>query len=82
MKAGQTVYVSGQLGMVPATGAFAEGGVVPQARQALVNMGEILKEAGGSYSDGGYRKKNLTSLVSFFSFQFFFYRQVFFFKVE
>jgi len=51
VKAGNTIYISGQLGMVPATGQFIEGGVVPQTRQALQNMGEILKEAGAAYSD-------------------------------
>ena len=41
-----TVYVSGQLGIDPATGSFAEGGAVAQARQSLTNISNILKEAG------------------------------------
>lgn len=44
------MYVSGQLGMDPATKELVEGGVVPQARQALKNMGEILKAAGASHA--------------------------------
>ena len=43
-----TVYVSGQLGIDPSTGSFAEGGAVAQARQSLTNISNILKEAGMS----------------------------------
>ncbi|NCB63611.1 MAG: RidA family protein, partial [Clostridia bacterium] len=48
--AGNTLYTSGQLGLVPATGAMAEG-VESQARQALDNLGAILKEAGMDFCD-------------------------------
>lgn len=37
--------------MDPATGNLVPGGVANEARQALVNMGEILKEAGLSYNN-------------------------------
>uniref|UniRef100_A0AAY5KLA0 2-iminobutanoate/2-iminopropanoate deaminase n=1 Tax=Esox lucius TaxID=8010 RepID=A0AAY5KLA0_ESOLU len=47
----RTMYVSGQLGMDPASGQLVEGGVQAQTRQALVNMGEILKEAGCGYDN-------------------------------
>uniref|UniRef100_A0A3Q2DIB5 Reactive intermediate imine deaminase A homolog n=1 Tax=Cyprinodon variegatus TaxID=28743 RepID=A0A3Q2DIB5_CYPVA len=47
----RTVYISGQLGMDPASGQLVEGGVQAQTRQALVNMGEILKAAGCSYKN-------------------------------
>ena len=46
IEANGTVYVSGQLGVDPATGNFAEGGAVAQARQSLTNISNILKEAG------------------------------------
>lgn len=46
VKAGNTVYVSGQLGIDPSTGNFAEGGTEAQARQSLTNISNILKEAG------------------------------------
>lgn len=46
IKAGDTVYVSGQLGIDPFTGNFAEGGTEAQARQSLTNISNILKEAG------------------------------------
>lgn len=48
---GNTLYTSGQLGLVPATGKLAEGGVEAQAKQALENLGAVLKEAGMNYSD-------------------------------
>ena len=44
--AGQTVYVSGQLPIDPATGNFAEGGIQAEARQSLTNIKNILAEAG------------------------------------
>ena len=46
IEANGTVYVSGQLGIDPATGNFAEGGAVAQARQSLTNISNVLKEAG------------------------------------
>lgn len=48
---GNTLYTSGQLGLVPATGKLAEGGVQAQAKQALENLGAVLKEAGMGYED-------------------------------
>ena len=40
------VFVSGQLPIDPATGAFPEGGVKEQTRHSLLNASAILKEAG------------------------------------
>ena len=48
--AGSTLYVSGQLGLNPADGSLAEG-VEAQARQALDNLGTILRTAGMDYCD-------------------------------
>lgn len=47
---GNTLYTSGQLGLIPATGKLAEG-LEGQAHQALKNLGAILKEAGMDYGD-------------------------------
>jgi 2-iminobutanoate/2-iminopropanoate deaminase len=44
------VFVSGQLGLDPNSGAMVPGGVVAEARQAMNNLGAILKAAGGDYS--------------------------------
>lgn len=40
------VFVSGQLPINPATGAFPEGGVQEQTRQSLTNARSILEAAG------------------------------------
>ncbi|XP_040290246.1 2-iminobutanoate/2-iminopropanoate deaminase isoform X3 [Bufo bufo] len=47
----KTMYVSGQIGMDPASGQLVPGGVKNEAKQALVNMGEILKAAGCDYNN-------------------------------
>lgn len=44
------VYVSGQLPIDPATGAFPEGGIKEQTRQSLLNAQAILREAGTDLS--------------------------------
>lgn len=44
--AGNTVYVSGQVPIDPATGQFAEGGIKELTRQSLTNIRHILAEAG------------------------------------
>ena len=46
IKANGFVFASGQLGLVPETGQFAEGGVTGQTRQSLTNARAILREAG------------------------------------
>ena len=46
IEAGGTVYVSGQLPIDPATGAFAEGGIKELTRQSLTNIKHILEQAG------------------------------------
>lgn len=48
---GNLVFTSGQLPIDPATGAFPEGGIKEQARQSLLNIQAILKEAGLTMSD-------------------------------
>jgi 2-iminobutanoate/2-iminopropanoate deaminase len=46
VRAGGMLFASGQLGLVPATGELAEGGVEAQARQALSNLAAVLEAAG------------------------------------
>lgn len=46
-----TLYVSGQIGLDPATGNIVTGGVVAEAEQALRNMGEILAAADTSFGN-------------------------------
>ena len=42
------VFVSGTIGVDPATGEFVTGGVDGQTRQTLKNLGEVLKAGGSS----------------------------------
>ena len=43
---GCLVYTSGQLGIDAVTGNLVEGGILPQTRQALVNIKTVLEAAG------------------------------------
>ena len=43
------LFASGQIPIIPATGAIAEGDITAQAKQVMENIGEILKEAGTDY---------------------------------
>lgn len=45
VKAGETLYTSGQLGLIPETGELPEG-VEAQARQALDNLKAVVEAAG------------------------------------
>lgn len=51
IKAGNTIYISGQLGINPATGDFDQNEIKCQTKQALENIKAILEEAGYSLSD-------------------------------
>lgn len=46
IQAGETVYVSGQLPIDPATGQFAEGDIRDLTRQSLLNVQHILESVG------------------------------------
>lgn len=47
---GDTLYVSGQIGILPGTLTLAPGGIVPESRRALENLKEILGRRGSSLS--------------------------------
>ena len=51
VQAGNTVYVSGQLPIDPATGAFAAEDIAGQTEQSQKNIGAILAEAGYGFED-------------------------------
>ena len=44
--AGNTIYVSGQIPIDPATGSFSGDDIVTQTRQSLTNLKAILRAAG------------------------------------
>ena len=50
IKTGNTVYVSGQIPIDPATGEFAGDDIAAQTRQSLTNIREILKAGGADMS--------------------------------
>ncbi len=49
--AGNMIFLSGQLPIDPATGAFPEGGVAEQTAQSLANVRAILEKGGFSMAD-------------------------------
>lgn len=64
-RAGNTVYLSGQLGIDPATGKLAEGGVGAQARQSLKNIQALLAEIGATEQNIVKTTVFLTSMADF-----------------
>lgn len=51
IKAGNTLYVSGQIPLSPETGELIQGTVADEAHQVLKNLGAVLTGAGYSFSD-------------------------------
>lgn len=64
IKVGNTVYISGQLGLDPATMQLKEG-FDAQAKQAMDNLEAIAKAAGGSLNDTVKFNVSLTDLADF-----------------
>jgi 2-iminobutanoate/2-iminopropanoate deaminase len=60
VRAGDTLYVSGQIAIDPATGEIVKGGIDPQTRQALENLKAVLEAA-------GYSLENVVSCQVFLS---------------
>ena len=56
--AGTTVYLSGQIGLVPATGDMVSDRFEDQVRQAFANMRAVIEAAGG-------RLENIVKLTLF-----------------
>ena len=51
VRAGDTVYLSGQIPLDPATGNVVEGGIDAQARRAFDNLKAVAEAAGGTMDD-------------------------------
>ena len=51
VRAGNTVYFSGQIPLDPATGNLVEGDIAAQARQAFDNIKAVVAAAGGTMDD-------------------------------
>ncbi|MDJ0933274.1 RidA family protein [Breoghania sp.] len=65
IRTGDLLFVSGQLPIDPATGEFAPGGAVEQARQSLKNLAAIAEAAGSDLSKCVKTTVLLTDLGSF-----------------
>ena len=51
VRAGQLLFLSGQVALDPATGQMVEGGVTEQTRRVFENLGAVLTAAGRSFAD-------------------------------
>jgi len=49
IRAGNLLFLSGQIPIDPATGTLVEGGIQPQTHQVFRNIGAILEAAGASF---------------------------------
>ncbi len=64
VRVGQTVYLSGQIGLDPATGNLRDG-VDAQIDQAFANMRAVITAAGGTTADVAKLTLFLTDLAHF-----------------
>ena len=51
IRAGQLLFVSGQVPLDPATGQMVAGGIAEQTRRVLDNIGALLTAGGRSFAD-------------------------------
>jgi len=65
IKAGNTVWLSGQIPLVPGTTALVEGGIAEQAEQAFRNLGAVAAAAGGSLENAVKINISLVDLEHF-----------------
>jgi 2-iminobutanoate/2-iminopropanoate deaminase len=59
------IFLSGQIGVDPATDKLVEGGIEPQAEQLFANLKAVLDEAGKSFADVVKASVFLTSMNDF-----------------
>lgn len=48
---GDWIFLSGQIGLDPATGQLVAGGIAAETQQALANLAAVLRAAGSSLAD-------------------------------
>jgi len=65
VKCGTTVYVSGQIPLVPKTGELLTGDMEPQIRRVFENLKAIINAAGGDFSHVAKLNVFLTDLSHF-----------------
>jgi reactive intermediate/imine deaminase len=65
VKVGHTVYLSGQIPLVPETMVLVEGDIAAQITQVFENLKAVAEAAGGSLADVVKLNVFLTDLVNF-----------------
>ncbi len=65
VKVGQTVYLSGQIPLVPETMTIVEGDITTQITQVFENLKAVAEAAGGDFSDFVKLNVFLTDLSHF-----------------
>jgi reactive intermediate/imine deaminase len=65
VKIENTVYLSGQIPLIPETMTLIEGGITEQARQVFQNLSAVAQAAGGSLDDAVKINISLTDLKDF-----------------
>ena len=65
VKAGNTVYLSGQIPLIPETMEMIEGGITEQTQQVFRNLSAVAEAAGGSLNDAVKVNISLTDLADF-----------------
>lgn len=65
VKVGDTVYLSGQIPLDPATMALVEGGIDVQIRRVFDNLKAVAEAAGGGFADVVKLNVFLTDLAHF-----------------
>jgi reactive intermediate/imine deaminase len=65
VRAGDTLFVTGQLGVDPATGQLVPGGIVAQTRQVMKNLQTVLAGAGTSLDRVVMARVYLTSFADY-----------------
>ena len=67
IKVGNTVWLSGQIPLVPGTSELVAGGIAEQAAQAFTNLGAVAAAAGGSLQSAVKINISLVDLEHFAS---------------
>jgi reactive intermediate/imine deaminase len=65
VKAGSTVYLSGQIALDPASGQLVSGGIAAETERVFANLKAVAAAAGGSLADAVRVTIYLTDLADF-----------------
>ncbi|WP_298178194.1 Rid family detoxifying hydrolase [Saccharomonospora sp.] len=68
VRKGNILQVAGQVGVDPATGEVADGGIAGQTRQVFANLRAVLEAAGADFDDVVMMRAYLTDTAHFAEF--------------